>query len=216
MNKLIYGIIAVVVVIVVGVGAYLVVGRDSSETPETVDTNMQTDMQRAPDEVMEETTSLSDMISEGQNQLCTFTDSDTGGVGTVFIGDGNVRGDFQSDIDDVATVAHLVVLNSEDAYVWMEGQTQGYKASMSELADLSSAAGGDNSLDVNKAVDYECYPWTPDATQFALPDTVDFQDMSAMMEGVENFEDQISAQCSACASLPADAQDACLQQLNCN
>jgi len=216
MNKLIYGIIAVVVVLVVGVGAYLVVGRSETENPETVTPNLSNDMQRAPDEAIEETTSLRDMISEGQNQLCTFSDSETGGVGTVFIGDGNIRGDFQSDIDDAATVAHLVVLNSEDAYVWMEGQTQGYKASMSELTDLSNAAGGDKSLDVNKAVDYECYPWTPDASQFELPDTVDFQDMSAMMEGAENFEDQISAQCSACASLPADAQEACLQQLNCN
>ncbi len=194
MNKLIYGSLAVVLVLVVGLSAYFIVGRDKEEPPETVipetNTSVPNTEQKAPDQVTTDTVSLSGIISEQKNQLCTFTDSETGAVGTVFIGDGNIRGDFQSDVNNQASVSHLVVLNSTDAYVWMEGETQGFTASLDGLTDLSEIGGEASALDINKAMDYECYPWTPDASQFELPETVQFQDMSSMLENASEFLNQ--------------------------
>lgn len=189
MNKLVYGIIALVVIVAVGVGAYFVVGQKPSDTSEvTSDTS---DIQEAQPDVTQETASLSDMISKGQNQMCTFSDSETESVGTVFIGDGNVKADFQSGASGQAVVSHMMLLNGEDAYMWMEGETQGFKTSLAQISELSAASEQTNALDVNKAVDYECYPWEADQEQFDLPETVEFQDMSSMLQDAAELQNQL-------------------------
>lgn len=193
MNKLIYGFIAVAVIIIAGVGAYFIVGRDTAETSETVVEEMvseQSDSQRASSEVVTESMSLTDIINEQKNQLCTFTDSETKGVGTVFIGDRDFRGDFQTDINDKASVTHMIVLDTTDVYVWMEGETQGFKTSMSGLTDLSEFGEETTAFNINKAVDYECYPWTLDNSQFELPQAVEFRDMSSMLENASEYMNQ--------------------------
>ncbi len=190
MNKLVYGIIALVVIAAVGVGAYFVVGQKPSDSTE-VTSELPTEEPTEAPGVSRESASFSDMISKGQNQMCTFSDSETESVGTVFIGDGNVKADFQTG-DSEAVVSHLVLLNGEDAYMWMEGETQGFTTSLSQISELSAASGQTNAfLDVNKAVDYECYPWDADQEQFDLPESVEFQDMSSMLRDAIELQNQL-------------------------
>ena len=80
MNKLVYGIIALVVIAAVGVGAYFVVGQKPSDSTE-VTSELPTEEPTEAPGVSRESASFSDMISKGQNQMCTFSDSETESVG---------------------------------------------------------------------------------------------------------------------------------------
>ncbi len=188
MNKLVYGIVALIFIVVVGVGAYFVVNR---KAPDTAGVPSEQPLVELKDAVGEgvETLSFKDIFTRKQNSICSFSDSETDSVGTVFIGNGNAKIDFQSGSPDTV-VSHMILLNSEDAYMWIEGETQGIKTSFSEVSRFSATA-EDNPLDINKAVDYECYPWDVDEDQFSLPEEIDFQDIGSIFKNAVELQNQL-------------------------
>jgi hypothetical protein len=226
MNKgLLIGII--VVLVIGGIGAFLVMGQKSSNTEntQTQDQNSAT-MQADTDSGMmaEGPKSLRDLMGVTSNQTCTFTDADGQNSGTVYSANGKMRGDFSGTAGSTTTVSHMIS-DASTIYVWMDGSAQGFKGDIEALSKFSadSSGSGSKSVDPDKKVDYSCSAWTADESKFALPgiEFVDFSSMMMVPSGVpsansgDGMMDMKATQCAACNNLPADAAAQCRQALSC-
>ncbi len=67
----------------------------------------------------------------------------------------------------------------------------------------------------NQKYDYECSPWTADMAMFALPTDIQFNDMSAAVQGSAGAS-AAGPNCSTCDMIPnADAKAQCRIALKC-
>ena len=219
-NGLILGVIAIAVVAVGGVGAYMVLGNNALDAPEE-------QAKEASDVAMsnDAPSSLRDLMSFANNQECSFTDDESASSGTVYAGDGKVRGDFNSTVDGTTTVSH-VYSDGTDMYVWFDGGEGGFRGNLDDIQQASAQFEGSDTktLDPDKQVDFSCQSWTVDSSRFELPD-IEFTDYGQMMESLpsgitsdtngEVSTEELTDQCSACDSLPGDAATQCRQLLSC-
>lgn len=211
MNKNI--LIGVGVVILLGIGGYVLMNRPAvnpAPLPSSPSNNAASDTT--------EKKSLRDLMSMGANQMCTFTDAESNSSGTMYIGSGDMRGDFVSQSQGSTFTSHLIAAGN-DVYMWFEGQTTGFKTSMTDLDNISGMGTDDEkTVDVNKQVDYSCGPWAVDRSTFDLPAGITFTDFGEMMdesmrENGAMMETEVS--CQACDSLPSEAQAQCRAALGC-
>lgn len=108
---------------------------------------------------------------------------DTQSSGTVFISNGQMRGDFNSTTKASETVieTHLIKAGGY-TYTWSSAAPQGVKFADSAVPANTSGTGSQG-VDDKTQVTYSCTPWSEDPSKFAPPSTVSFMDMSAMMQG---------------------------------
>jgi hypothetical protein len=174
-NKaLIYGVVAVAIVIL-GAGAWMVVGKGGSSmsttTPNgTQDTATQT-----------KNTTLKNLIGMSGSQKCTFSkvSAQMNSSGTVYVANGQMRGDFTTSAAGKTTESHMIVKDNM-SYMWTSASPQGFKMSFDAVATQSDA-NPEPSLDPNADVEYTCSAWSADASLFAEPANVTFRDMSSLM-----------------------------------
>lgn len=175
MNKLLLYIV-VGAIIVVG-GWYVLSGRGGTGAPagqEPATTTSATSTQAA---------TLASLIASNVAQKCTFDDATSAAKtsGTVYIGDGKMRGDFSAVASGGETQSVHMISDGTTAYTWIEGISTGFRSSMSAHPD--TGAGSNPGLDPSKPLDYQCAPWTVDATLFELPAGYSFTDISTMLQG---------------------------------
>lgn len=218
--------ITVIVLLLIGGGIFMMNrSRSASITPQSAQSQQSAQNTTAA----EQTTSLKDLMTASGNQRCTFTDTETGNNGTMYIGGGKMRGDFTSQIDNRTTTSHMIS-EGENAFVWMDDQKSGYKVSMQSMEGLNAKTNTNapQAVDVNKQMNYRCSPWSADTSMFVPPTNIQFQDMSAMMgntgtmmqgEGSKTnggaIPDQMEA-CAACEQAPPEVQAQCKAALKCN
>lgn len=126
--------------------------------------------------------SLKELFGLNVTQQCTFDDS-AGNSGTVYVGGGQMRGDFSSTVEGKTTVSHMIVDN-QTSYLWMDDQTTGFKMAFDAATPTgtTNAAGqSETNLDVNQKVDYRCQSWVANTSLFALPSGIQFSDLSKIM-----------------------------------
>lgn len=154
-------LIGVAVVAVVALGAYLVINK-------TV---------MLPS-LGSKQTSIKALLAAGTNQNCTFTttNGESSSSGEVFITAGKLRGDFTSVTAGKTTKSHMIVSN-DIAYVWIEEPLQGFRMSFESMGNTKGDA-----VDPSAETNYTCRPWNAEESKFSLPETVNFQDMTAMMK----------------------------------
>jgi len=195
MNKGIIGAL-VAVVVVVGGGYYLWSqgGMPGKET--------------------DPTTSFRELAASQSPQECTFT-APNGGVGTLFVSGGKIRGDFTGSLGGGTTTGHIIMRDNM-SYIWAEGMTQGFKNSFAEATSTgeSPAAGPDD------RVTTDCKSWTADESKFELPQSVTFNTVSSMQirAGASEAGSSagVNATCSQCDMIPNDeAKKQCRAALNC-
>jgi hypothetical protein len=163
-----------------------------------------------------QTGSLRGLMSMSSPQECTFSDTEANGStsGTVFVANGKMRGDFSTTASGQTTLSHMIVMN-DTSYVWTDSMAQGMKMSFSSM-ESNAQAQQNQSVDVNKNVNYSCKSWAPDDGRFQLPGNIQFTDMSAMMNAqVSGNASGNAAQCGACDSLQGSARTQCRAALNC-
>lgn len=230
MNKTVL-IIAVIILLVVGGGGAMVLNRSQSKPPQPTPVSTQT-VQATPTSDTSQL-SLKDLLAGHNRQQCTFTSAESKTTGTVFVGDGKVRGDFQAEVNGKTSQSHMLQ-DGTFIYFWTDGQTKGFKASLDVVQKMSESVMQNyqsQAMDMNKKGDYSCSAWGVDASKFAPPTGVTFQDYTKMMESAgavmqgtksatqkDNTSVDTSADASACAacdSLPASAQAQCRSTLNC-
>jgi len=99
MNQTIAWIILAVVIIV---GVIFFMGRDNDSAP----SNGEEQVMEDDGENMMAAGSFRDLLASNTSQECTFTDSESNSEGTVLVANGNMRGDFSTQVDGTETTAH--------------------------------------------------------------------------------------------------------------
>src|SRR3989344_9695705 len=174
MNKAIIGVIIAIVVIVGGILLFM---RDDTETPG--ENNSATNNQADNNTAMSGPRSLREALDEYKDQQCTFNTVDASGQsqGVVFVGNNQMRGDFINTVSGVNTNSHMII-DDEMVYFWTDGETDGFKMSLSAITDAES----NQSVDFDKEQNFDCDDWRIDNDKFDLPSGVTFTDFSAQLQ----------------------------------
>lgn len=209
-NKILLAAGAIILVIVLG-GAAFIMSKNSSKAPVSTQV-IQNEKPAASNQK-----SLKDLIESGQAQKCTFKDksASVNVEGTTYVASGKMRGDFNSAVGENNIMMHMIV-NDKTSYTWMDGQTTGYKM-VFDPANMAAPTGSQQSVDINKVIDYNCSNWTVDSSVFTPPADVKFSEVGAMMvpSGVPTGA-SVQDKCSVCDTLPTDAKAQCRTALKCN
>jgi DNA-binding transcriptional regulator of glucitol operon len=171
-----WGVGLVAVIIVIGAAWMLIRKGTGSPSAGTSSSTAQTS--NAP---QTQTTTLRSLIAANTPQMCTFskTTAQMQSQGTVYVGNGMMRGDFTTYVAGQTTESHMIVKDNT-SYMWTSVSPQGFKMSFDQVATQSDT-NPNPTLDPSAPTDYSCSSWSYESTQFELPTTVTFRDMSAMM-----------------------------------
>lgn len=216
------GIIAAAIILLGAGGVFLYTqNKPASNQPSSTTTV-------GDEESTKETTmsnSLTDLLSSGKTQKCTFSYSDENGgtEGTVYVNNQNMRADLNITTADKKVSQMNMIRKGDDSYVWGGGFPGGTGLKMTLSAEeLSGNEEINKSFDTSKKADYDCSGWTVDSTVFVPPSNIKFQDLSGMMQGAINSETKPSgttnstgANCSVCNNLTGDAKATCMSSLGC-
>jgi hypothetical protein len=165
--------------------------------------------------------SLMGLMGMGKNLQCDFnyeTAGKAGSKGSVYVSGKKVHGEFTSEVNGKESTMHMIQ-DGEYSYVWGSAMPEGIK--MKVAADTNTGAntstGTSQYFDPQQQMDFNCKPWSVDASKFAVPTNVTFRDMSAMMmpTGGTNGAAMKAGQCAACAQLQGEAKTTCEKQLGC-
>ena len=190
-------IIAIVAVLAVGGGAYVITknkqakvdieaeGNLETQANSNADANANVNANLGVNANINAKGSLRSLLGLGQSTVCTFssTAGGTSSSGTVYIASsGSMRGDFSSQTSSGAQASSMIV---KDGYSYVWSGSQGVKMNVESNASANSGASAQTkqSVDLDSQVDYDCKAWTVDQSKFTLPSTVDFVDIDAMLKG---------------------------------
>jgi hypothetical protein len=127
------------------------------------------------EDAAEGTGTLAELMMRTGSYRCTVnvaTDGETGAaqtVGTVYIGNGNMRGDFTTNTTGMTIASHMMSTEGY-VYTWSDLMPQGVKMKIS----TEPSSGTQGAVDASASVDYHCAPWTVEAARFTLPSNVTF------------------------------------------
>ncbi|MCX6793454.1 MAG: hypothetical protein NTY12_05580 [Candidatus Falkowbacteria bacterium] len=216
MNKKILIIIGVVVVI--GLAVYFTMGKKEQPNQGAINNRLADDSQMAPAK------SLKDLLLAGKAMKCDY--SDKGMTGTFYLADQKMRGNTKITADDKTIESHMIMVD-KTSYTWTEGAKTGFKIVASE-ADVQNAKTTEQqeSVSLDKAMNYKCGDWSKDNSYFELPAGVTFNDLSSMIPSStpkipstttdSSEKDNLkTAQCAACDNVPAASQAQCKAALGC-
>lgn len=208
MNKGVLVALVIAILVALGGGAFYMMNK--TKTAANVETSNQTSLDSSL-----EKKSLRDLMTLGNNQQCTFTDTESNSSGIVYVSGGKVRGDFNTTSSAGEMKAHMIA-SGEEVYVWMDGAADGFKTSVSATESVTSQM--ESSVDLNKAINYDCTNWSANNSMFQVPTNVTFKDYSSLMENSSGSgsTDTKTMQCQACNSLPSEAAAQCKTALGCN
>jgi hypothetical protein len=219
-SKIMIGVVAVVV-IALGVGIWLFMGRGGAPVVPIL-----------PGQKVSDPKTIGELIAAGRPLKCTVTPTAENGQmsGTFYSADKKMRSDSSTDVGGKIYSSHMILLN-DVAYIWQEGQNTGLKTFASNDANAEGA--GDEGPDTTKDMGFKCETWMPDAGTFALPAGVKFSDIGSMIPSIPSGATNGSAspstglgtgapaaggnaaQCATCDQLPAEYKAQCLSSLGC-
>lgn len=161
--------------------------------------------------------SIANLLTSGKNVNCTMNYPDGKGSGTIYVSGKKMRGDFTVNVETIGEVKSSMIQDGEYAYMWSDADKKGTKFKVSGIPAPSPTADSNNqSVDLNQEVDLKCSSWGVDPSKFTVPSDVEFTDMSAMMEKVQDQSGAIqNNQSNLCDSI-TDPQDkaACVSALS--
>lgn len=191
----------------------------------------------------EEQTSVQGTFQEvlklGTRLKCDFSSETEDGTisGTAYTDGSQMRQESTLEQGEERIESNVIVKN-EEVYAWSSVQPgQGMKVSLADVESrqeeqTSEQEEADMSPGMEQSFEYSCEKWNVDESKFQLPQDIDFQDMSSMLEAVQSLEgdarpgtaapeaiegadreDLNQQACQACQYSP-DAEQ-CRQRLNC-
>ncbi len=215
---LIIAVVAGVIIILGGAGFYFM---NKNQTSKPVSELVQNDPTSQNSDIgkVSEKMSLKSFLGSQASQKCNYNDLENLSSGTVYVGNGKVRGDFESKATGNNVLAHMIS-DGTKVFVWTDGTAQGISFDVTKVEEWADNAQGSQSLDVNKEVEYSCSNWVVDQSQFSVPGDIEFTDFTELAEQFGTILDQNdpsgeSSQCAACEALSGEAKDTCLQALGC-
>lgn len=183
-------IIAIIAILAIGGGAYIVAKKNrEAGTPQANENaqenaNVNANLGVNANVNAKSNTSLRSLLALGKNTMCTFssTNSNVTSSGIVYLGaDGDMRGDFESKSGTQTAVASHMIVKSGVTYAWTG--TQGVKMDTTGIdVNASAEMQAKKYADLDAQGDYNCSAWSRDNSKFTLPTGVTFTDLNAMLK----------------------------------
>ncbi|MDC1205333.1 hypothetical protein N8083_00600 [Candidatus Pacebacteria bacterium] len=216
-------IIIIAVVVVAGGGAFLFLNGNSNSTDAisstAIQTNKETVKEEPSDDIQESFTgNIEQLLALGKNITCTFTQNDeqAEGTGTVYLSNGRMRGDFMMNFKQGGGSMEASTIQKDNTlYSWGDSPFGTFATKVAvQDKDKSSKS---QSVDFDEEFDYACKKWNVDNSMFDLPATVNFDDINAEVNQINQAtSDILDLQCSACDNIPdANAKAQCQAALGC-
>lgn len=209
MNRTVLTMGAIILIVLLGLGIYWNVSKREANPQPTAE-------EQGGEQVAVQSQTLEEFIQQSNNQQCNFVDMESETTGTIYVSNGQLRGDFTTNSDGIQVtdeVSAHVIANSQDVYFWMDGVEEGYKTSFESVSEVSEDLPLSDIVNPESSAEYECSPWTADSSMFELPD-IEFNDLTELIENVGGEGNAL--QCAACDSLSGEAQTQCKAALSCN
>lgn len=154
------------------------------------------------------TGTIGDLMKNGKDVTCTFSRNDAAGDmnGTVYIArDGRMRGTFSMTNQQFGSIDMEVIRDGAYGYTWgFPSATQGTKVKLDENGKPIKDSNKES--DIDDAMEYRCAKWKVDEAMLRVPNDVQFQDLSAQMEQINNAMQGVKdAKCGACDNVPEGA-----------
>jgi hypothetical protein len=227
MNKKIFIIIAVAILVFFAGGIFIFLNRPK--------TNSQALIKKATTTTPAVTgkKSLSELMSSGGNLRCTYSQKETKSTVTLYLsGSKHMRTDTVSEIGDKPVQGHMIY-DGKYSYQWFEENgkvAMGIKSSSENLNKASerneqampnglNAQQQANFIALSQLNNVDCKPWTVDASKFALPTGVEFTDYASTMDkntSISTTPQTPASPCSVCDNVTGDSKTQCKAALKCN
>ena len=204
-KKVLIGIAVLLLALAVGWGVMTSKKTAEGQTPVTID----------EDGIGGPANTLSNILSKGGSQTCTFSTPESSG--TMYVSGGKVKADFDVLISGQSTKSHMIVMDST-SYIWTEGQPLGFKMTFDPETSTDTNTTAQAGFNPTANYDYKCSSWTPDAAMFTLPIDVSFNTLNIPTQPgdpPEPANNGSEAQCAYCDSLTGDNKSQCLTALKC-
>ncbi len=138
------------------------------------------------EETAEGSGTLADLMKRSGSYKCTVevkptqANANTESSGTVYVGNGKMRGDFSTVIAAMGgkKVESHMITSDGYVYTWSDMMPQGVKVQVSAGEEGTATQAG---MDASAAVDYHCGPWSVETSRFTVPGDITF----TMMGGVQ-------------------------------
>lgn len=167
--------------------------------------------------------SLQELVASGKSQTCTYSYSDesVGKMeGTVYVSGGKMRGDYSIEGAEGKAMNGSMIYDGKYMYTWSSAMPQGMKIAVSDdMKQATSSSTNQQSIDMQKKMNYSCKSWTADTSKFTPPSDVTFREFAipSLSPGQSApGGEQTTNNCGACNSLPNEAKEACLTAMKCN
>ena len=172
-------IIAVVAILLIAAGAYLVLGK-KSQTPQTSSTNTTTEQKSEDSGSIK--SSIKSLLGGGKNVMCTvkYPTADQSAEGTIYVSSKKMRGDFKMMVEGKSVESHMIT-DDTYSYSWSSMMPQGVKMKMAQI-EAPTASPTSGQVDINNEVDMNCFNWGVDNSKFTPPSDIQFMDVSTMMK----------------------------------
>jgi hypothetical protein len=132
-------------------------------------------LKKSPGEVVSELTqpvSLKELIAKNIPQTCVYKAGENSG--TVYLSGGKMRGDFETTVENAPQKSHMII-DGKTTYIWVDGQTTGYKVVSEESENTLT-----ESFNVNQSYNYSCKPWIVNGGVFTPPSGINFMNFGEM------------------------------------
>jgi len=205
-----------VILVIIAAAIFFGVLNKPQQTQEPLTTSV-----NEPIESSEESLSGSilSLLSQGRNLQCTFSRSDENGdmSGKVFLDGERMYGEFMGVMPDGQQFDTYMIRGGDFAYAWQPSTGQGTKIKIIEDESESDKEKSDSDKTLEEDFDYKCSSWVVDNSKFNPPANIEFTDLSAQMEKLEEAQGQIpNIDSSVCDQLAGDAKQQCLDALGGN
>lgn len=156
-------------------------------------------------------TKFEEFLSNGNTFTCQLETVEDGDLisGEFFVKGQNLRGNFRIQSDEGNATTDFLKLDS-NVYVWTDANGQGYKTQVDSTRSLSSI---EELNYLTKNPNLSCIGAEIADTTFALPENIQFIDLTKGIQSVLEDKEQL---CSLCKNAPTAAeQSACEAQFDC-
>ncbi|MCD4756285.1 hypothetical protein K8R20_01570 [bacterium] len=177
--------------------------------------------------------SLQDLMDSGDTLKCTYVqdEEDVQAHGTIYIAGNLVHTEIHIEGEDGAPDAQMdMVALTEWVYVWTDAQPRGMKALLSAFEGGDEFDASEDVFGLEEELDLVCVPWVKDDAEFELPEGMEFDDITEMMEGFQGYsveelkemgEQDAEANrellCGFCLTAPTQEEiDQCLVDAECD
>lgn len=218
-NQIIIGIVAAIIIIL-GLGGFLLLAKNKASTPYNTSAVTNTNMMQG---------TIQDIFAGGKNQKCDFdVKESTGGEtkGSVSVASDKAYGTFEMTTNGKVTNTYMV-RDGDTFYLWGNSLPLAIKTKMS-VNDMAKQMSGGNysNIDPNKKLEFNCNSWTVDESLFTPPANIKFTDVANMMKNTGGIPTGVvpsvatpsisrESQCEICNSLTGPAKTACKTSFKC-